>query len=182
MEPLTRKLKPMEDGKKERFAAAGSGVTASSSPPAALAWSSSSVPASSERCPSSASSGTRNPVRYQRDGGSGSTSASLPGASPGPTRSRRTASTSCERISTAVIGGFLVGDCRNGSSPCRLAIQDHDLPVRGRNHCPSGTVPMKRGESDVNALPCSFTRNLPPPGSCLRSAFRKIANGPVAGG
>src|SRR5260370_32367800 len=66
--------------------------------------SSRSSPAPSSSCSvgsygSEARCGVRRPVRYQRDGGTGSSSREAGSSSKGPTRSARSASTSCARAS-----------------------------------------------------------------------------------
>jgi hypothetical protein len=66
--------------------------------------------------------------------------------------------------------------------PCRLPAANQDLAVNGRNQSVRGIVPTKRKPFDVNARPCSLTRNLPPRGSCRRSAARNLANAPLVGG
>ena len=104
----TSTLRPIDDGRNRLRADAGSVGVASSAPPASLAASTSSLLSSSTRWRSPASSGTRNPVRYQREGAWGSTSVREPKPSRGPTRSSWRASASLLLTSAAVMSGTFV--------------------------------------------------------------------------
>src|SRR5260370_30276786 len=83
-----------------------SGGSSSSTPPDS-AESNSSVASSSTFCDDAASIGTRNPVRYQREGDCGKISSAAPKPGRGPTRSSSSASTNFERTSAEVIDPIL---------------------------------------------------------------------------
>ena len=101
----TIRLMPIEDGKKARREAGGSGALASSVPSVSgVRAKVSSSAVSSTRWASEASRGTRNPVRYQREGAVSSTSASRSEPLAGPIRSSLRASTRRFRTSTGFTG------------------------------------------------------------------------------
>src|SRR5437773_4908689 len=83
-----------------------SGGSSSSTPPDS-AESNSSVASSSSFCEGAASIGTRNPVRYQREGDCGKISFGSPKSGRGLTRSSSRDSTNFERTSAEVIGLIL---------------------------------------------------------------------------
>ena len=103
----TRTLTPIEDGKKALRLLAVSGAAASSTGLPKSRASSASSSASSWRWLCGAPLGTRKPVRYQRVGPSGSTSAALGSPGSGPTRLRRSNSVRWSRTAAEVVMGLL---------------------------------------------------------------------------
>src|SRR5258708_36954649 len=99
-------LKPIEEAKMRFRAEPRSGGSSSSTPPDS-AESNSSVASSSSFCEDAASIGTRNPVRYQREGDWDKISFASPNPRRGPTRSSSRDSTSFSRTSTEVIAPIL---------------------------------------------------------------------------
>src|SRR5579863_947045 len=97
---------PMDEAKMRFRADPRSGGSSSSTPPDS-AESNSSVASSSTFCDDAASIGTRNPVRYQREGDCGKISSAAPKPGRGPTRSSSSDSTNFERTSAEVIGLIL---------------------------------------------------------------------------
>ena len=104
----TRKLKPIEEGKKPFFAALRSSVDSSASPADSGISPRSSSSSASPPCSGGEPAGIRKPVRYQFEGrthpGSRSEARSWP--APGPIRSSLRASTRRSRTSREVVEAF----------------------------------------------------------------------------
>src|SRR5271157_3368737 len=107
--------------------------TSSVASPPAVGGSRSSFAVSSLFWASPASRGTRNPVRYQREGAWGRISASSSEPFSGPTRSRRNASTSWLRTSTGFIDPSLL-DLIAGPIAGTILVDTGRFPLSDRLH------------------------------------------------